>query len=59
MIKRELKYITFEFDEDTKEFTFVKDKVYFSINKVYAVAFVRFVIRILSRAWYRKIKHVW
>lgn len=59
MIKRELKYITFEFDEETKEFSFIKNGIYFSINKIYAVAFVRFVIRILSRAWYRKIKHVW
>ena len=54
IITRKLKYIEFEFDEETKEFRICKDKVYFAISRVYAVALLRFIVRILARGFYRK-----
>jgi len=56
IITRKLKYIRFEFDEDSKEFSIIKDKVYFSLSRVYAVALMRFIVRILARGFYRKFK---
>lgn len=56
IITRKLKYISFEFDEEKKEFRICKDRVYFAMNKVYTVAFNRFVTSMLSRGWYRKVK---
>jgi hypothetical protein len=56
MITRELKYITFGFDEDTKEISIVKDKIYFNLKRTEWVSLGRFIIRILARSFYRKVK---
>ena len=56
-IKKELKNATFEYDEETKSFTISgADELYSTVelNKVYAFAFMRFVIRMSQRNWYRK-----
>jgi hypothetical protein len=59
-IKKELKNATFEYDEEKKSFTIygehpalrdVSNTV--ELNKVYAFAFMRFVVRISQRNWLR------
>jgi hypothetical protein len=59
MIIKPLKYATFSFDEVSKTFiaeTTEGGKV--KLNKVYAFALMRFIIRISQRNWYRKkVKH--
>ncbi len=59
-IKKELKNATFEYDEETKSFTIsgahptlrgVSNTV--ELNKVYAFAFMRFVVRMAQRNWLR------
>ncbi len=56
-INKELKYATFEYDEETKVFTiFQEDGGNIKLNKVYAFAFMRFVIRMAQRNWLRKAK---
>ena len=55
-IKKSLKYATFEYDEETKKFS-IEDNTGvegIELNKVYAFAFMRFVIRMSQRNWYRK-----
>jgi hypothetical protein len=63
-ITRKLKYATFEYDEETKHFTIEAEdansdsteKKFFKIRlgKVYAFAFMRFVVRMAQRNWLRK-----
>tara|TARA_R110001583_G_scaffold8965_31_gene42442 strand:+ start:2441 stop:2749 length:309 start_codon:yes stop_codon:yes gene_type:complete len=59
-IKKELKNATFEYDEEEKSFTIsgahptlrgVSNTV--ELNKVYAFAFMRFVVRMAQRNWLR------
>jgi len=59
-IKKELKNATFEYDEEAKSFTIsgehpalrgVSNTV--ELNKVYAFAFMRFVVRMAQRNWLR------
>lgn len=61
VITKELKYARFTWDDDKKEFflekldgDFVTDK--FSLNKIYAFALLRFIIRIGQRNWFRKFR---
>lgn len=58
-IKKELKNVAFEYSEETKTFS-INDlngnKI--SLNKVYSFAFMRFVVRIAQRNWFRKQKTV-
>jgi hypothetical protein len=57
-IKKSLKYADFEYDEETKKFLIIdsEDGGVVELNKVYAFAFMRFVIRMSQRNWYRKMK---
>ena len=65
-ITRKLKYATFEYDEETKHFTIEAEdanadsteKKFFKIRlgKVYAFAFMRFVVRMAQRNWLRNKK---
>ena len=55
-IKKELKNATFEYDEEKKSFTISGvDELYSTVelNKVYAFAFMRFVVRMAQRNWLR------
>lgn len=53
-IKKDLKYATFEYDESTKNFKIVNDDgSVVTLNKVYAFAFMRFVVRMAQRNWLR------
>ena len=55
-IKKELKNATFEYDEENKSFTISNgDGLYSTVelNKVYAFAFMRFVVRMAQRNWLR------
>ena len=56
-ITKDLKYASFTYDEEFKDFTITEEdgnKVI--LNKVYAFAFMRFVIRMAQRNWLRQIK---
>ena len=57
-IKKELKYATFEYDEETKKFLVIdtEDGGVVELNKIYAFAFMRFVIRMAQRNWLRQNK---
>jgi hypothetical protein len=58
-IKKELKNVSFEYDEETKTFTIVDQDGFhghIQLNKVYAFAFMRFVIRMAQRNWLRNKK---
>lgn len=58
-IIKELKNATFEYDEDKKVFTLYDQDGFngtIELNKVYAFAFMRFVIRMAQRNWLRQIK---
>lgn len=55
-IKKELKNVAFEYDEEKKVFTLydhegINGSV--ELNKVYAFAFMRFVVRMAQRNWLR------
>lgn len=53
-IKKDLKFATFEYDETTKSFKIVnEDGTTITLNKVYAFAFMRFVVRMAQRNWLR------
>ena len=67
-IKKELKYATFEYNEENKDFT-IKIAPHgeneggystgggsIKLNKIYAFAFMRFVVRMAQRNWLRKSK---
>jgi hypothetical protein len=65
-IEKKLKYATFFYDEDSKEFEikmtphgennagFSPGATTISLNKIYAFAFTRFVVRMAQRNWLRK-----
>ena len=56
-ITKDLKYASFTYDEEEKDFVIEEEdgnKVI--LNKVYAFAFMRFVIRMAQRNWLRQIK---
>jgi hypothetical protein len=56
-ITKNLKYATFEWDDEQKSFTITEeDGNRVILNKVYAFAFMRFVVRMSQRNWFRKIK---
>lgn len=56
-ITKELKHATFEWDEDQKNFTITQDNGdAVTLNKVYAFAFMRFVVRMAQRNWLRNKK---
>ena len=58
-INKSLKYADFEYDEKDKSFTIIdtQDGGVVELNKVYAFAFMRFVIRMAQRNWLRQIKN--
>jgi len=57
IIKKELKNATFEYDEEKKCFYIVsKEGERIELNKVYAFAFMRFVVRMAQRNWLRQSK---
>jgi hypothetical protein len=59
IIKKELKNASFEYNEDSKVFTlFDNTGEAISLNKVYAFAFMRFVVRMAQRNWLRSKKTV-
>ena len=56
-ITKNLKYATFEWDDEQKSFTITEeDGNRVILNKVYAFAFMRFVVRMAQRNWFKKIK---
>ena len=60
-IRKELKNITFEYDEEKKMFTIMEADGFngcIQLNKVYAFAFMRFVVRVAQRNWLRTKKSV-
>ena len=54
-ITKELKNATFEYDEETKKFLIIDSEGggVVELNKVYAFAFMRFVVRMAQRNWLR------
>mgnify|MGYP001254465683 CR=1 FL=1 len=69
-ITKKLKYATFTYDEESKEFT-IKSTPHgetesgyavggnsIKLNKIYSFAFMRFVIRMAQRNWLRGKKNV-
>lgn len=54
-ITKELKNATFEYDEETKKFLIIDSEGggFVELNKVYAFAFMRFVVRMAQRNWLR------
>ena len=61
IIKKELKNATFEYDEERKTFTIMEADGFngcIELNKVYAFAFMRFVVRMAQRNWLRSKKVV-
>ena len=57
-ITKELKNATFEYDEIEKSFTIKEKGGEITLNKVYAFAFMRFVVRISQRNWLRDKKSI-
>jgi hypothetical protein len=55
-ITKELKNATFEYDEETKSFTLSNNETKIELNKIYAFAFMRFVVRMAQRNWLRQSK---
>ena len=56
-ITKSLKYADFEWDDESKSFTITEeDGNRVILNKVYAFAFMRFVIRMAQRNWFKQIK---
>ena len=60
-ITKDLKHATFEYDEEAKSFTIMCDgdigpRTCVTLNKVYAFAFMRFVVRMAQRNWLRRKK---
>jgi hypothetical protein len=59
VIKKELKNAAFEYDEETKSFVIEgQNGQSIELNKVYAFAFMRFVVRMAQRNWLRTKKSV-
>ena len=60
-ITKELKNATFIYDEEKKTFTIMEAdgfNGYIELNKVYAFAFMRFVVRMAQRNWLRSNKSI-
>lgn len=58
-INKQLKYAEFSYDEEHKSFTITEeDGNRVTLNKVYAFAFMRFVVRMAQRNWLRNKKVV-
>ena len=60
-IRKKLKNAEFEYDEETKTFTIMEEDGFhghIQLNKVYAFAFVRFVVRMAQRNWFRDKKSI-
>ena len=59
-ITKELKNATFEYDEETKKFLIIDTEGggVVELNKVYAFAFMRFVVRMAQRNWLRSNKSI-
>tara|TARA_B110000305_G_scaffold208029_1_gene239953 strand:+ start:289 stop:534 length:246 start_codon:yes stop_codon:yes gene_type:complete len=57
-ITKELKNATFEYDEAEKSFTIKEEGGEVTLNKVYAFAFMRFVVRMAQRNWLRDKKSI-
>ena len=56
-ITKNLKYATFEWDDEQKSFMITEeDGNRVILNKVYAFAFMRFVVRMAQRNWFKKIR---
>jgi hypothetical protein len=56
-ITKNLKYATFEWDDEDKTFTIAEEGGNrIILNKVYSFAFMRFVVRMSQRNWFRKTK---
>lgn len=57
-ILKELKNATFEYDEETQKFLIIdgKDGGTVELNKIYAFAFMRFVVRISQKNWLKSKK---
>jgi hypothetical protein len=58
-ITKQLKNATFEYDEDKKVFTLYDHDGFngtIELNKIYAFAFMRFVVRMAQRNWLRSSK---
>ena len=56
-ITKNLKYATFEWDDEEKAFTLWSEGYTegLKLNKVYAFAFMRFMIRMAQRNWFKKV----
>ena len=62
-IKRELKFATFEWDDEEKSITIETKRTgephlvngRIKLDKVYAFSLMRFVVRIAQRNWFRKL----
>ena len=59
-IRKKLKNVEFEYDEETKKFLIIdgEDGGVVELNKVYAFAFMRFVVRMAQRNWLRSNKSI-
>lgn len=58
-ITKELKNATFIYDEEKKSFTIMDQDGFhgcIELNKIYAFAFMRFVVRMAQRNWLRSSK---
>lgn len=58
-ITKQLKNVTFEYNENKKSFTIMEAdgfNGYIELNKVEAFAFMRFVVRMAQRNWLREKK---
>ena len=57
-IRKKLKNAEFEYDEETKKFLIIDGEgdATVELNKVYAFAFMRFVVRMAQRNWLRNKK---
>ena len=58
IISKKLKNAEFEYDEETKKFLIIdpENGNTVELNKVYAFAFMRFVVRMAQRNWLRQPK---
>ncbi len=59
-ITKKLKNAEFEYDEETKKFLIIDSENggVVELNKVYAFAFMRFVVRMAQRNWLRSNKSI-
>lgn len=57
-IKKKLKNAEFEYDDETKKFVLLNSErgETIELNKVHAFAFMRFVVRMAQRNWFRQKK---